>query len=400
MTRRFLTCPTEPIRAAGLLVAVVSTSLNPRDAAAQSCDGRSGPPILFELVNASNCAGNLSCFCCSAGSTSRNPASQGDWTVPASDSVRTWVNRGKWSTGQLRGHMSTDILHPLTSATWREASTTSSVRIWVRGPRGSSANVSFALTKGSLAEMTSDGRVMTNARVSATGPGISTFALGTEGVFDNRAFEFREDRLGLITQGSRIVDGVEYSMLPGDFGLEFYSSFISWFDGTRSAAVHSRSDYTIIASIACGVPPVVDVEVPSIAYADHDVTVLVNAYDPDNGVLPAAGIIEYLMSINGADPVIQTSPVFVLPSLAIGTYDVVVTAVDDEGARSTSASSITVRCLADFDGSGGTPDSTDITVFFNAWLAGDSTADADGSGGTPDSTDITTFFTQWLAGGC
>lgn len=57
-------------------------------------------------------------------------------------------------------------------------------------------------------------------------------------------------------------------------------------------------------------------------------------------------------------------------------------------------------CVADFDGSGGTPDSTDIDVFFTAWLAGEATADADCSGGTPDSTDIDSFFSQWLAGGC
>jgi uncharacterized repeat protein (TIGR01451 family) len=57
-------------------------------------------------------------------------------------------------------------------------------------------------------------------------------------------------------------------------------------------------------------------------------------------------------------------------------------------------------CSADFDGSGGTPDSTDIDAFFTAWLLGDAPADADCSGGTPDSTDIDVFFTQWLNGGC
>jgi glucose/arabinose dehydrogenase len=57
-------------------------------------------------------------------------------------------------------------------------------------------------------------------------------------------------------------------------------------------------------------------------------------------------------------------------------------------------------CVADFDGSGGTPDSTDIDAFFSAWLLGDPRADADLSGGTPDSTDIEFFFTLWLAGGC
>jgi hypothetical protein len=57
-------------------------------------------------------------------------------------------------------------------------------------------------------------------------------------------------------------------------------------------------------------------------------------------------------------------------------------------------------CSADFNQSGGTPDVTDISAFFDSWLLGDVTADVDCSGGTPDSTDIEAFFTQWLAGGC
>jgi hypothetical protein len=57
-------------------------------------------------------------------------------------------------------------------------------------------------------------------------------------------------------------------------------------------------------------------------------------------------------------------------------------------------------CTADFDGSGGTPDSGDIDAFFTAWLAGEANADADCSGGTPDAGDIDVFFGQWLAGGC
>lgn len=57
-------------------------------------------------------------------------------------------------------------------------------------------------------------------------------------------------------------------------------------------------------------------------------------------------------------------------------------------------------CPADFDKSGGTPDTADIAEFFNAWLAGDPQADTDCSGGTPDSTDIGVFFDAWLAGGC
>jgi hypothetical protein len=58
------------------------------------------------------------------------------------------------------------------------------------------------------------------------------------------------------------------------------------------------------------------------------------------------------------------------------------------------------RCPADFDDSGGTPDTGDIDAFFLAWLAGDPAADVDRSGGTPDSEDIDYFFSRWLTGGC
>jgi head-tail adaptor len=57
-------------------------------------------------------------------------------------------------------------------------------------------------------------------------------------------------------------------------------------------------------------------------------------------------------------------------------------------------------CPADYDASGGTPDTTDIDAFFTDWLTGEECADADCSGGTPDSSDITAFFNAWLAGGC
>jgi hypothetical protein len=57
-------------------------------------------------------------------------------------------------------------------------------------------------------------------------------------------------------------------------------------------------------------------------------------------------------------------------------------------------------CVADYDGSGGTPDVNDIDTFFTAWLAGDPTADTNCSGGAPDASDIDEFFRQWLAGGC
>lgn len=70
------------------------------------------------------------------------------------------------------------------------------------------------------------------------------------------------------------------------------------------------------------------------------------------------------------------------------------------GSVTTAGAAVVLRCPADFDGSGGTPDSADIDAFFTPWLAGESIADADCSGGTPDSADIDAFFSVWLAGGC
>lgn len=61
---------------------------------------------------------------------------------------------------------------------------------------------------------------------------------------------------------------------------------------------------------------------------------------------------------------------------------------------------VTWWCVADFDNSGGTPDTQDVTAYFDAWLRGDPLADADVSGGTPDTSDIVEFFQRWLAGGC
>jgi subtilisin-like proprotein convertase family protein len=57
-------------------------------------------------------------------------------------------------------------------------------------------------------------------------------------------------------------------------------------------------------------------------------------------------------------------------------------------------------CPADFNASGGTPDTADIDAFFNAWLVGEPAADTDCSGGTPDTQDIDAFFNAWLRGGC
>lgn len=91
-----------------------------------------------------------------------------------------------------------------------------------------------------------------------------------------------------------------------------------------------------------------------------------------------------------------------------GSYDCVVTSSGAGPCNiiTSNAATLEVRdcpygsCPADYDASGGTPDTTDITAFFGDWLAGADCADADCSGGTPDGTDITVFFDAWLAGGC
>jgi len=57
-------------------------------------------------------------------------------------------------------------------------------------------------------------------------------------------------------------------------------------------------------------------------------------------------------------------------------------------------------CIADYNGSGGTPDDADVDAFFTAWSNGDQCADANNSGGTPDDADVDTFFTLWNNGGC
>lgn len=55
-------------------------------------------------------------------------------------------------------------------------------------------------------------------------------------------------------------------------------------------------------------------------------------------------------------------------------------------------------CLADFNGSGGTPDDADVAAFFVAWNDGDASADVNSSGGTPDDADVVFFFERWNAG--
>ncbi|NUQ69131.1 MAG: hypothetical protein HUU18_12755 [Phycisphaerales bacterium] len=57
-------------------------------------------------------------------------------------------------------------------------------------------------------------------------------------------------------------------------------------------------------------------------------------------------------------------------------------------------------CIADYNGSGGTPDDADVAAFFDAWNNGDECSDANGSGGTPDDADVAMFFELWNNGGC
>jgi hypothetical protein len=57
-------------------------------------------------------------------------------------------------------------------------------------------------------------------------------------------------------------------------------------------------------------------------------------------------------------------------------------------------------CIADYNGSGGTPDDADVAAFFEAWNNGDECSDANGSGGTPDDADVAMFFELWNNGGC
>ncbi|MBK9188148.1 MAG: immunoglobulin domain-containing protein [Phycisphaerales bacterium] len=64
----------------------------------------------------------------------------------------------------------------------------------------------------------------------------------------------------------------------------------------------------------------------------------------------------------------------------------------------TGTLTLSLRCLGDFNNSGGTPDDADVTSFFEAWSTGDSSADVNGSGGTPDDADVAYFFELWDSG--
>jgi len=55
-------------------------------------------------------------------------------------------------------------------------------------------------------------------------------------------------------------------------------------------------------------------------------------------------------------------------------------------------------CIADYNGSGGTPDDADVAAFFEDWSNGDERADVNASGGTPDDADVFYFFIRWNEG--
>ncbi len=71
--------------------------------------------------------------------------------------------------------------------------------------------------------------------------------------------------------------------------------------------------------------------------------------------------------------------------------------VDTGGLDNVFLGSLT-PCPADFNQDGGV-DGSDISAFFEAWEAGESSADVNFDGGV-DGSDIDTFFTVWEAGGC
>jgi ELWxxDGT repeat protein len=55
-------------------------------------------------------------------------------------------------------------------------------------------------------------------------------------------------------------------------------------------------------------------------------------------------------------------------------------------------------CPADYDNSGGAPETADIFAFLNDWLAASPNADFDGSGGAPTTADIFGFINAWMVG--
>lgn len=112
-----------------------------------------------------------------------------------------------------------------------------------------------------------------------------------------------------------------------------------------------------------------------------------------------AGPLSYVWKRGGVD--VGAGPELTIAAVGPedqGAYSCVVTGAC--GSVTTPTATVVLACPADFDGSGGTPDTADIDAFFAAWLLGEPASDVDCSGGTPDGQDIDVFFTAWLQGGC
>jgi fibronectin type 3 domain-containing protein len=82
-----------------------------------------------------------------------------------------------------------------------------------------------------------------------------------------------------------------------------------------------------------------------------------------------------------------------------GAYSVHITSpCGNVSSRRALLTVLPLPCPADFNQDGGV-DGADVSAFFEAWEAGDSSADVNLDGGV-DGSDIDTFFTAWEAGGC
>jgi trimeric autotransporter adhesin len=112
------------------------------------------------------------------------------------------------------------------------------------------------------------------------------------------------------------------------------------------------------------------------------------------------------VTVWATSPTSARTDVFITPCPGILSHRVRCVVTNSCGVVHSDPASIVLRncpydsCPADYDGSGGTPDSEDIEAFFADWLGGANCADLDCSEGTPDSEDIQTFIAAWLAGTC
>jgi hypothetical protein len=177
-----------------------------------------------------------------------------------------------------------------------------------------------------------------------------------------------------------------------------------------SALVGDAGSYDCVLTNACGsaTSGSASLMVNTAPFVTSDPTgATVNEGDPASFSVTATGTgpLSYQWRKNTLDIGGATSSTFsILATVAgdAGTYDCVIT--NSCGSRTSAGALLTIGvgcpCVADFDGSGGTPDAGDVDSFFVAWLSGDPSADADCSGGTPDAGDVDIFFIQWLSGGC